>query len=183
MKKKIFIILGILLIAFIAFIGYHLATTKNHSPAETKTHNFNGVDMSVVYCRPFKKNRLIFGEEKDDALVPYGKYWRLGANEATEITFSKDVLFADKPVTAGRYRMYAVPNATSWQVSLNNELGKWGALEPDYEKDVIKVDVPATNDAPESVEQFTITFTNDSTAAQMNFAWDKTLVSIPIRPK
>jgi hypothetical protein len=180
MKKKILIGLGIVFLVFIAFMGYQFATTKKHSPAETKEFSYGGVDMKVVYCRPYKKGRLIFGEDKDDALIPYGKYWRLGANESTEITFSKNVLFADKPLAAGTYRMYVVPGATTWQVSLNSELGKWGALEPDYEKDVLKVDVPVTNDSPE-VEQFTITFSSDSTAAHMDFAWDKTLVSIPIK--
>lgn len=182
MKKKIYIGLGVVVILFVAYIGYEFATTKKHSPAETKETSFNGVDVKVVYCRPYKKGRLIFGEDKDDALVPYGKYWRLGANEATEITFSKDVLFAGKPIAAGSYWMYAVPNATTWQVSLNNELGKWGAMEPDYEKDVLKVDVPADNNASET-EQFTITFANDSTTSNMTFAWDKTSVTVPIQSK
>lgn len=181
MKNKIFIGLGIVILIIVAYLGYEFATTKKHSPAETKSFTHNGVDIKVVYCRPYKKGRLIFGEEKDDALVPYGKYWRLGANEATEITFSKNVLFAGKPVPAGSYWMYAVPNATAWQVSLNSELGKWGAMEPDYEKDVLKVEVPAsTTDGV--IDQFTISFTSDSTAAQMNFAWDKTSVNVPIQP-
>ena len=182
MKKKILIGLGVVFVIFLAYMGYQFATTKSHSPVETKEFSQGGVDMKVVYCRPYKKGRLIFGEDKDGALLPYGKYWRLGANEATEITFSKDVLFAGKPVTAGTYRMYAVPGANTWQVSLNSEVGKWGAMEPDYSKDVLKVDVPADNNAPE-MEQFTINFSGDSTSVQMDFAWDKTMVRVPITPK
>jgi hypothetical protein len=179
MKKKIFIALAVLFVILLGYIGYQFAITKTHSPAETKQFSHAGADIKVVYCKPYKKGRLIFGEEKDDALLNYGEYWRLGANEATEITFSKDVLFAGKPVSAGTYRMYAVPGASTWQISLNSELGEWGAMEPDYTKDVLKVDVPAVNNAPET-EQFSITFSEDSTAAQMDFAWDKTRVSIPI---
>ena len=179
MKKKIFIGLGIALIIFVAFVGYRLLTTKSHSPSDTVEHEYNGLAIKVVYCRPYKKGRLIFGEKKDGALLPFGKYWRLGANEATEITFNKNIFFAGKPVTAGTYRMYAVPNATNWQVSLNSELGKWGALEPDYSKDVVKVDLAAEENSPET-EQFTIKFSNDSIGTNMDFIWDRTKVTIPI---
>lgn len=178
MKKNIFIGLGAVLFIVVAALAYLALTTKSHSPSETKTFSYNGADIKVVYCRPYKKGRLIFGEDKDDALQPYGKYWRLGANEATEISFSKNVNFAGKPLNAGTYRMYAVPGASTWQVGLNSELGKWGAAEPDYALDVLKVEVPAET-GPET-EQFTITFDSDSTAARMNFAWDKTLVRVPI---
>ncbi len=178
MKKNILIGLGAVLFIVVAALAYLALTTKSHSPAETKTFSYNGADIKVVYCRPYKKGRLIFGEDKDDALQPYGKYWRLGANEATEISFSKNVNFAGKPLNAGTYRMYAVPGASTWQVGLNSELGKWGAAEPDYSLDVLKVEVPAES-GPET-EQFTITFDSDSTAARMNFAWDKTLVRVPI---
>jgi hypothetical protein len=98
MRKKIFIVIGILLLAYAAYFVYGILTTRSHSPSETKSISHQGLDVKVVYCRPYKKERLIFGEEKDKALVPYGKYWRLGANEATEITFSKDVTFGDIPV-------------------------------------------------------------------------------------
>jgi len=178
MKKKIFIGLGVFVIVIVAGLGYIALTTKSHSPAETKTFTYNGADMKVVYCRPFKKGRVIFGDDKDGALQPYGMYWRLGANEATEITFSKNINFAGQPVNAGTYYMYAVPGPTNWQVVLNSELGRWGAREADHDLDVLKVEVPVEV-APET-EQFTITFDSDSTAAKMNLAWDKALVRVPI---
>src|SRR5438045_2445608 len=124
MKKKILIGLGVVVVIVAAGLGYIALTTKSHSPAETKAFSYNGADVKVIYCRPYKKGRVIFGDAS--ALQPYGKYWRLGANEATEITFSKNVNFAGKPIEAGTYRMYAVPGPASWQVSLNSELGKWG---------------------------------------------------------
>jgi hypothetical protein len=178
MKKKIFIGLGIVLVAFVGYVGYGLLTTRSHSPLQKTDYSFKGLDISVSYCRPYKKGRVIFGTREDKALLPNGKYWRLGANDATEISFSKDINFAGKPVSAGRYRMYAVPNSTSWQVSLNSELGKFGFFEPDYTKDVLKVDLP-TGTFPET-EQFTITLGNDSTGVQMDLIWDKTMVRVPI---
>jgi hypothetical protein len=76
--------------------------------------------------------------------------------------------------------MYAVPNATSWQVSLNSELGVFfGVREPDYDLDVAKVEVPAQM-APSETEQFVINFSNDSTTVNMDFVWDRALIRIPI---
>src|SRR4051812_45041315 len=178
MKKKIFIGLGAFVIVIVAALAYLALTTKSHSPVETKTFSYNGADIKVVYCRPYKKGRVIFGEDKDGALQPYGKYWRLGANEATEISFNKNVNFGGQPVNAGTYSMYAVPGAGSWQVILNSELGRWGAREADHQLDVLKVEVPV--DTTPEMEQFTITFDGDSTAAKMNLAWDKSLVRVPI---
>ncbi len=125
---------------------------------------------------------MIFGQESEKALVPYGKYWRLGANEATEITFGNDVMFSGKPVQKGTYRMYAIPDAETWQVVLNNELGKWGYNKPDYSKDILRVEVPAKKSDMQT-EQFTINFNDDAQGVLMNFAWDNTLVQVPISPQ
>lgn len=178
MKKKIIIGISVVVVILVAYMTYLYFGTKK-SPAKTTTFNYAGLDIKVDYCQPYKKGRLIFGEEKDGALQPFGKYWRLGANSATQITFSKNINFAGKPLNAGTYRMYAVPGATTWQVCLNSGLGSWGYTEPDYSKDVLKVDVPAAT-APEETEQFVINFTNDATQANMDFVWDKTLVRVPI---
>lgn len=175
MKK---IIIGVVL-AIVAYFAYGVLTTRSHSPLDTAETSIGDLSVKVVYCQPYKKGRLIFGDEADEALVPYGKYWRLGANEATEITFSKDINFAGNPVAAGSYRMYAVPNVDSWKVSLNSQLGEFGYFEPDYSLDVLKANVPVQSAAGE-LEQFTIQFANDSIGTQMNMMWDKTLVSVSI---
>lgn len=81
---------------------------------------------------------------------------------------------------AGSYRMYAVPGATTFQVSLNSELGVFlGVTEPDYTLDVVKVEVPVTTTDNE-VEQFVINFASDSTGVNMDFVWDKIQVRVPI---
>lgn len=168
------------MLAYAIYFVYGIFTTRSHSPSETKSISHQGLDVKVVYCRPYKKGRLIFGDEKDKALVPHGKYWRLGANEATEITFSKDVTFGDIPVQAGSYRMYAVTQPEAWTLTLNSELGKFGYFEPNYALDVGKLDVPV-EPAPQETEQLTITFDPDSTGViSMNIAWDKTRVTVPI---
>jgi hypothetical protein len=178
MLKKILIGVGLLLVVFVGFIVYSNLFPK--SPPTTKAFSENGLDINVAFGQPSKRGRLIFGEEKDGALQPYGKYWRLGANAATEITFNKDINFAGKAVKAGSYRMYAVPGANSFQVSLNSELGVFlGVMEPDYSKDVLKVDVPVIQ-SPKETEQFTINFASDSTGVNMDFVWDKIIVRVPI---
>ncbi len=193
-----------LLALWIGYRGYRMATTRSHSPAETIHFNYQDLAINVTYCRPYKKGRVIFGEAKDrawlpkgkfwtdgfraltglprttGALVPNGKYWRLGANDATEISFNKNINFAGKPVNAGRYRMYAVPNHDAWLITLNSELGKFGYHEPDPSLDVVTIEVPVET-APSETEQFTISFDNDSSGVAMNFIWDKTLVRVPLR--
>lgn len=182
MKKIIYITLAVIVVAIVGFLLYGTLVVAKRSPKETITFNDKGADLSVVYCRPSKKGRLIFGEEKDEALLPYGKYWRLGANAATEITFSKNVTFGGKPVPAGSYRMYAVPGKEAFEISLNSELGvAFANNEPDYSKDVIKVSLP-TEEIPET-EKLTIAFSSSEAAINMDIVWDKTQVRVPIVPQ
>lgn len=179
MKKNLLIALAIVVLGGGAYVAYSILSSPVQSPKEEVSFNFNELDIKVVYSRPYKKGRLIFGDANDKALVPHGKYWRLGANDATEITFSKDVVFAGQPIAAGSYRMYAVPGPESWQISLNSELGQFGYMEPNYTLDVVKVEVPVESVESET-EQFTIRFTNDGQGVQMHFEWDKTQVTISI---
>ena len=90
-KIILLIILGIILIAA-GFMAYLMLTTRSHSPAEKLEYSEGDFTLTVDYCRPYKKGRLIFGEESEGALLPYGGYWRTGANEATEIEFNKDLI-------------------------------------------------------------------------------------------
>lgn len=131
------------------------------------------VHAKVIYSRPYKNDRVIFGE-----LVPFGKVWRTGADEATEITFYKDVMFGGKEVKAGTYAMFTVPNKDSWDVILNKGLHQWGAFTYDDKMDVIKVKaMPKMMD--DEVENFSIVFDD----ANMIMAWDKTMVAVPVKIK
>jgi hypothetical protein len=179
MKKKILIGLGIVLVGIIVFFGYAFLFPK--SPPKTTSFSADGLDISVTYGQPSKRGRLLFGEEKDGALQPYGKYWRLGANAATEITFSKDINFMGKPINAGTYRMYAVPGENSFMIFLNSELGvKFFAIqEPDHSLDVISIEAPVETSPTES-ELFTISFESYPDGVMLNFVWGKTLFGVPI---
>lgn len=183
MLKKILWVVGVLVLAFAGFVGYTILTTKNHSPAVVEEYALNDLTIKVNYCRPYKKGRLIFGEEKDKALVPYGKKWRTGANEATEIEFNSDVSMNGQVLKAGRYSLYTIPGTTEWVVVFNSKLGYWGA-DPmgdpfDETKDVLRVPASASAAENES-EQFTISFSQADSVVNMNFMWDKTKAILPI---
>ena len=125
----------------------------------------------IVYSRPQKNERKIFGE-----LIEYGKVWRLGANESTEIKLYKDVTFGDKLIKAGTYTMYAIPDKTEWTIIFNSKLDTWGAYSYEESKDVARIKVPAGASKSE-VEAFAIWFDDKS----MNIAWENTLVKVPAK--
>ncbi|HRI80421.1 MAG TPA: DUF2911 domain-containing protein [Cyclobacteriaceae bacterium] len=181
MKKKIFLGLGILFTLFIIWAVYGLFFAPKKSPAATASYNDKGLDIKVSYSQPSKRGRVIFGEESAGALQPYGKYWRLGANAATEITFNKNITFAGQAVDAGTYRMYAVPGAQSFKIILNSEVGVnfTAASDADHALDILTADIPASPTASE-VETFTISFEPDSAGVNMNMAWDKILLRVPV---
>lgn len=181
MKKKILIIIGVALIAIIALLTWFRAYTKTHSPAATATYALNGAKITINYCRPFKKGRLIFGDEASGALQPYGKYWRAGANEATYFETNKDLMINDQHLKAGKYSLYTYPGKDSWQIVINSEFDRWGVPAPEPTKDVVKTNVPCVNDA-EMMEQFLISFVErDSSAANLILHWDQTKVTVPIK--
>jgi hypothetical protein len=178
MKKKIFIGLGLVLLAVVGFFGYGILFPK--SPPTKASFSDQGLEIVVTYSQPSKRGRIIFGEQEDGALQPYGKYWRLGANAPTEITFSKNITFAGKPINAGTYRMYAVPGQTSFEIYLNTDTGGFsGAGEPDHTSDILNVTIPVVI-MPAITEKFVITFEKEAEVINMDFAWDNVSVKVPI---
>jgi hypothetical protein len=128
----------------------------------------------VVYSRPQKNGRVVFGE-----LVEYGKVWRLGANEATEIEFYRDVKIGGKKIKKGRYTMYAVVNPDKWVMILNSELDTWGSFKYDQKKDVVRVEVPVQKN-PENIEAFALSFEKVNGSFNLLAAWDDVIVRLPI---
>ncbi|MBK8712794.1 MAG: DUF2911 domain-containing protein [Niastella sp.] len=131
----------------------------------------------VIYSRPHKKGRQIFGEG-NAFLCPYGKIWRLGANEATEIQFFKNVSIAGTNIPAGDYVMYCIPHADRWTIVLNKNLYTWG-LHVDETKDFFRTDVPVMEQTPPA-EDFTMIFVDASGGAGLLMTWDNVKVVLPI---
>lgn len=130
--------------------------------------------VRVTYSRPYKKDREIFGGK-----VKYGKVWRLGANEATEITFYQDVRIGDQSVPAGTYALFAIPKETQWTLILNSKLNQWGAFT--YKKKLDVARFPAeVSKTDEVIENFSISFDKSADGVIMHMAWDQTMASLPI---
>jgi hypothetical protein len=128
----------------------------------------------VTYSRPQKGGREVFGK-----LIPYGKVWRTGANEATEIKFYQDVELAGKSVKAGTYSLFTIPGEKEWMIILNSDLDYWGAYSYKAENDVVRVTAPA-RESNNTVENFTIQFDKKGEkGGVMRLAWDKTVVEVP----
>ncbi|QOI96895.1 MAG: DUF2911 domain-containing protein [Flammeovirgaceae bacterium] len=183
MIKKILLGFGVLIIIIAGYVGYLMLTTKNHSPAAVAEFRDGDFLIQVNYSQPYKKGRLIFGTEAEGALVPYGMKWRTGANEATEISFSGDVLVDGKLLKAGRYSVYTIPDAAVWTIAFNSKLGYWGKGFGDVfdeSLDVLRAVASVQNDLPE-VEQFTISFAPSDSLINMHFSWDKTRATLPIQ--
>lgn len=136
----------------------------------------NGTYVKVVYGSPRKRDRVVFGE-----LVPYGQVWRLGANEATELTLTKPVMIAGKHLNPGTYSLFAIPNQNQWTLIVNRTLGLWGAYNYKQDADVFRVDVPATTGA-EVHEAFTLKLEKATGGTDLLILWDNTRVVVPIRP-
>jgi hypothetical protein len=131
----------------------------------------------VIYSRPQKADRTVFGD-----LVEWGKVWRLGANEATEIEFFKDVKINGKRVPKGKYTLYAIVDPEQWIMIVNKDTDTWGSFKYDEKKDVVRVTIPAEKDQP-AVEAFTMYFEKTAEGANLVTAWDTVKASLPISTK
>lgn len=129
--------------------------------------------IKVIYGRPQKNGKQVFGN-----LVNYGKIWRTGANEATEVKFYQDIEFGGKHIPAGTYVLYTIPGEKEWEVILSANLDVLGAFQYDPVFDVARITV-ASNKA-EELEVFSIAFKDKGESIQMVLGWDTTRVKIPI---
>jgi hypothetical protein len=127
--------------------------------------------IKIIYSRPQLKGRSL------EKLAPLGKKWRTGANEATEVTFYKDVIFGGAAVKAGTYTMYAIPGKNTWTVALSSQLNVWGVYFHKDENDVAKVTIPVKQ-TEENLDVFSIAIDEDMT---INMGWGTTLISIPVQ--
>lgn len=176
MIKKIAIIL--LIIVALLFGGFQFLTyqTKKASPEQIEVYENDDLKLEVFYCSPSKKGRQIM-----DSLVPYGKIWRTGANEATTFSTNKTIQINGQKLAAGTYTLWTIPNKNQWEVIFNSKAYGWGvnwsqeALR-ESEFDVVSVSAPI-QELTTTQEEFSITFEGD---VNMVMAWENTKISVPI---
>ena len=180
--KKFIVIAGVAVATLIILGAVTNYLVKKHkksfSPEEQVVFQLDELEIKLVYNRPYKKGREIFG-----SLVPYGKVWRTGANEATTLETNKTLSFEGNVLKKGKYSLWSVPGQETWTIIFNSEYGQWGIgadgeanRNPDL--DVLSVNVRSVA-SPREFEQFTISFERVGEEAEMVLIWDKTLVAAP----
>lgn len=127
----------------------------------------------VIYSRPQKNGRVIFGE-----LLEYGKVWRLGANEATEIEFYRDVKVNNKKIKKGRYTLYSIPYPDKWTIIINKETDTWGSFKYDSKKDLVRIDLPIQKQT-EITEELVMAFEKSAPGADLIISWDDITLKLP----
>jgi hypothetical protein len=183
--KRVLIIVGVVLVIILGALTYlRVFYTKSFSPESDVNFADGELKVHVFYNRPSKTGRIIFAK---DGLVPYGKVWRTGANEATVFETNKDLSFGGQTLAAGKYSLWTIPNETSWSIIFNNEIPSWGVgfdgqAQRNPANDVLKVESPVVLQEKE-FEQFTINVEKAGEEMELLFIWDKTLVATPFSRK
>lgn len=173
--RKVFFLVPAVLLAFTIAAG---AQGSRPSPATSASCDLGGgKTIKTDYSSPRMKGRKIYGD-----LVPYGKVWRTGANEATTFVTSADVKVGGKDVPAGSYTLFTIPNADKWTLIINKKTGEWG-IPYKYEGDELaRVDLKVSK-LPSAVENFTISYEKSGSGCTLNIDWDNTRASVDIAAK
>lgn len=146
------------------------------SSTQTIIQDFGLGKITLTYSRPNVKDRKIFG-----GIQPFGDVWRTGANWATTITFSEEVIVEGNKVPAGTYSLFTIPGEKEWTVILNKTVRQWGAYDYKKEDDLLRVKVPMIP-LKEKRETFTVAFANVTTKnADLYLLWDYTAIAIKMQ--
>ena len=145
-----------------------------HDIVYFRANKISSPTIKVLYGRPKKDGREIFGN-----VIPYGKIWRVGANEATEVVFYHDVVFGDQEVKAGTYVLYAIPDKNEWTLILSSNTDVWGTYEYETKYDVARTKAKVSK--AEFLEAFSIGFKDKGKHINMVLAWDTTRITAPIK--
>ncbi len=127
----------------------------------------------IIFSRPHVNGRTIFGD-----LIDYGKVWRLGANEATEIEFFQPVKINGSKIKKGRYTMYAIPDSLNWNIIINKDTDLWGSFKYDQSMDVVRINVPIEK-LDSMAEFFSANFEKTQSGYNLVFMWENVRASMP----
>jgi hypothetical protein len=170
-----------LVLGAVAAAAQDLHPSRRPSPMGMARITLGDAYLRVVYSRPYKRGREnIFGTKESGALVPFGELWRTGANEATELTVTRDVEVAGARLPAGTYSLFTTPGPERWKFHFNSALGLSGTRGYDAARDLVVVEA-AAGALPEEVDQFTVSFEEIEGGAELTLRWIKTEVRLPVR--
>jgi hypothetical protein len=175
MKRSIFLFVLFIILSRAGVAQENLK--QRLSPLTAVSIRYKEAYLKIIYSQPQKHGREIFGK-----LVPFGAVWRTGANEATEITLTQDILINNLQLNAGTYSIFSIPDKEKWTIIINKDLGQWGAYNYNQKTDVLRFDVPVKSIPNDLVyEPFTIRIDQKTDTAEIFLLWDKTQVSFPIQ--
>ena len=161
----------------------HAQERKRVSPRETVNATVGGSEFSVVYGRPYTKDPKS-GEQRKiwGGLVPYGKVWRMGADEATLFTTSQTIEMGGTTIPAGTYSLFLLPSESGdAKLIINKQTGQWGT-KYDEAQDLARVDLKRTR-LDEPVDQFTIAIDETMADGVLKISWENTEYSTAFTPK
>jgi hypothetical protein len=139
------------------------------APSSTQiiTQNFGLGKITLTYARPNVKGRKIFG-----GMEPYNVVWRTGANSATVIKFTNEVIIDGKKVPAGEYGLFSIPGTEEWTIILNKTAKQWGAYTYKEADDFLRFKVK-TDKLKDLTETMTLNFINVSpTTCDLQMKWE-----------
>ncbi|MBT1703423.1 DUF2911 domain-containing protein [Chryseosolibacter indicus] len=149
--------------------------TERSSPLALARARYKDAYIKITYSQPAKNGREIFGK-----LVPYGQIWRTGANEATEILLTKNILINNQLLKAGVYTIFTIPNKDKWTVVINSDFGLFGSYNYNPKLDVFRFDVPVQQ-LNVVYEPLTIQIDQRNELANILIMWDNVSIAIPIK--
>jgi hypothetical protein len=175
-RKVCVVLVGAVSVSLMSFAAMAQLDLPRPSPGAKVSQVIGLTEISVDYSSPAVKSRKIWG-----GLVPFDQMWRTGANQATKISFSKDVTFAGKPVPAGTYALFTIPSKKEWTVVLNKKADQAGTGR-DYRADLDWLRVQVSPKSAPFRERMTFLF-SDFTDDQgwLNLEWERLRLSIPIQ--
>ncbi|MGE5244366.1 MAG: DUF2911 domain-containing protein [Betaproteobacteria bacterium] len=161
------------LVVSIAMAGCAAAQGRRASPHETTSATIDGARITISYGRPYRRGRTIMG-----GLVPYGRVWATGADEATTISTTKTLRIGGVDLPAGNYSLWTLPSPDRWKLIVNRQTGQWHT-QYDRLQDLARLDMTKRQLA-RPVDQLTISIGKGSTGGGvLTIAWETTEVSIP----
>jgi|SRR5450631_67757 hypothetical protein len=183
MKKFVLIAASMFAVATLASaqMGTSQDKSKRPSPPASAECKFSdGKTIKMDYSSPRAKGRKIFGEASEKALVPFGKIWRTGANEATTFVTDANLTVGGKPVPAGSYTIFTIPKADAWTLVINKKTGEWGTEydeAKDAKEDLVRVPMSVSKTAA-PVENFLIAFDQAGSKCTLRLEWENTRASV-----
>ncbi|MFT7352957.1 MAG: hypothetical protein ACI9XR_002748 [Flavobacterium sp.] len=160
-----------LFLVFLLSLGTQAQDKKPKSPAMTEKGSINGAEITINYGSPSVKGREIWGK-----LVPFGKVWRAGANDATTFETNQNIKIEGKELPAGKYSFFIIPEKDSVTIIFNTEAKQWGAYDYNEQKDQLRINVK-----PKNLETPSENLVYSLTDKMLNIKWDNWIIPVSLK--